>query len=401
LVWNILCVKPPTRTPYKERAKSDSFTKDADEAWKNLRSKKPSIVALKGNYFVGAEEKNAEQVPFKDQARFHLLLRFWPFVAQIYIPTNVIYDRKTKSLKTDFIPYALAIPDVISLKTFCDEIEPILRNKRGSELVGNAPRESIVDMASESALDLSYKLSQSLALKAGNQSTSDLISGIDVIHIHRKRENAKLLYVARISPTQTMIDEYARVKGMFRYALFRHQRLLNVLNECDWFNGFDKLICTTDLELTIGSYYFRADVRAAFKDSIQSNQSMKGEQDEVDTSDSKQTANQSSVEDLVYQLVSTYIRAKLKSKHELEWSDAFKGTEKEREYNEKKTKIAKDAFLSVRSRTGDDFIEYFVSTLCSFPQFLSEEGYATIAQALHTDTDKVRTLTLLALSARG
>jgi CRISPR-associated protein Cmx8 len=199
---------------------------------------------------------------------------------------------------------------------------------------------------------------------------------------------------------QNMIDEYARVKGMFRYALFRRQRLLNMLNEREWFSGFDKLISTTDSEQTFGSRYFRADVRTAFKDSMDNNQTTKGEQEEVDTDVSNQPAKKSSVEDLVYQLIGTYITAKLKSKYQLEWK-SVQGTPRESEYNEKKTKIAKDAFLSVRSRTGDDFVEYFVSTLCSFPQFLSEEGYATIAQALHTDTDKVRTLTLLALSARG
>jgi CRISPR-associated protein Cmx8 len=127
---------------------------------------------------------------------------------------------------------------------------------------------------------------------------------------------------------------------------------------------------------------------------------MKGEQDIVDIDETKQLANQSSVEDLIYQLIGTYITAKLKSKYQLDWR-GVQGSTKEKEYGDRKTKIAKDAFLSVRSRTGDDFVEYFVSTLCSFPQFLSEDGYATIAQALDTDTDKVRTLTLLALSARG
>jgi CRISPR-associated protein Cmx8 len=173
-----------------------------------------------------------------------------------------------------------------------------------------------------------------------------------------------------------------------------------MLNERAWFSGFGSFLSTTDSEQTMGSRFFRADVRTAFKDSMQGNQSTKGEQDEVDTETSKPPTNQSSVEDLIYQLTGTYITAKLRSKHKLEWK-GVQGSAREGEYGEKKTKIAKDAFLSVRSRTGDDFIEYFVSTLCSFPQFLTEQGYSTLAQALHTDTDKVRTLTLLALSARG
>jgi CRISPR-associated protein Cmx8 len=227
-----------------------------------------------------------------------------------------------------------------------------------------------------------------------------LLLGVDVVHLEKQGNNIRLWGTARIDPTQSMIDEYARVKGLFRYALFRRQRLLNMLNEREWFRGFGSLLSTTDSEQTIGSRFFRADVRAAFKDSMQGNQSTEGEQGKVNAEAPTQAANQTSVEDLIYQLVGTYITAKLRSKHQLEWKDV-QGSPKEAEYGEKKTKIAKDAFLSVRSRTGDDFVEYFVSTLCSFPQFLNEEGYATIAQALHADTDKVRTLTLLALSARG
>lgn len=107
------------------------------------------------------------------------------------------------------------------------------------------------------------------------------------------------------------------------------------------------------------------------------------------------------VEEIVYRLVGTYISAKLKSKYQLEWTEGYKGTPKEGEYNEKKGKIAREAFLAIRSRTESDFIDYFASTLCAFPQFLNEQGYATLAKALHEESDKVRTLAMLALSARG
>ncbi len=87
--------------------------------------------------------------------------------------------------------------------------------------------------------------------------------------------------------------------------------------------------------------------------------------------------------------------------YQLEWTEGYKNTPKEFEYNEKKGKVAREAFLAIRSRTESDFIDYFASTLCAFPQFLNEQGYATLAKALHTETEKVRTLTMLALSARG
>jgi CRISPR-associated protein Cmx8 len=193
-----------------------------------------------------------------------------------------------------------------------------------------------------------------------------------------------------------MIDEYARVKERFHNQLFRKQRMLNVLNEKDWFYGFDSLLSKTDSEQTMGQSYFRSDVRKAFED-IGITSKSKG----ANNMETTQEVIPKSTEEIVYRLVGTYISAKLKSKYQLEWNEGYKGTPKEVEYNEKKSKIAREAFLAIRSRTESDFIDYFASTLCAFPQFLNEQGYATLAEALHCETDKVRTLTMLALSARG
>ncbi len=399
MIWGVLRGVPATRRPFNERSEG-KFSEDADKVWQDLHRPADYTVDLPSNYFIGAQASNAENVAFKDRARFQFLLHFWTFVAQVYVPATVAYDSKTKQTKSKFIGYALAIPDVSNLEAFCDELPSVLQNNRGIEMAGYRPRDSVIDLAAEGALDLMNKLNQRLAVEAGKQSVSDLLLGVDVVHLEKQGNNIRLWGTARIDPIQSMIDEYARIKGLFRYALFRRQRLLNMLNDRAWFSGFGSLLSTTDSEEAFGSRFFRADVRTAFKDSMESNQSTKGEQDEVDTETSKSPANQSSVEDLIYQLTGTYITAKLRSKHQLEWK-GVQGSSREAEYGDKKTKIAKDAFLSVRSRTGDDFIEYFVSTLCSFPQFLNEEGYATLAQALHTDPDKVRTLTLLALSARG
>src|SRR5947209_2793686 len=377
MLWRILRGVPATRRPFDKRSEGE-FTEDADDVWQDLQRPADYTVDLPSTYFIGAQASNAENVPFKDRARFQFLLHFWAFVSQVYVPASLVYDNKAKQTKTEFAGFALAVPDVANLEVFCDELPSAMKNNRGVEMAGYRPRESVIDLAAEGALDLMNKLNQRLAVAAGNQSVSDLLLGVDVVHLEKQGNNIRLWGTARIDPMQQMIDEYARIKSLFRYALFLRQRLLNMLNEREWFNGFGSLLSTTDSEQTIGSRFFRADVRTAFKDSMQSNQSTKGEQDDVDTEASKLPANQSSVEDLIYQLTGTYITAKLRSKHQLEWK-SVQGSSREGEYGEKKTKIAKDAFLSVRSRTGDDFIEYFVSTLCSFPQFLNEQGYGTLS----------------------
>ena len=103
----------------------------------------------------------------------------------------------------------------------------------------------------------------------------------------------------------------------------------------------------------------------------------------------------------IYQLVGTYLSKKLKGKYDLEWN-AIKGTPKEKDYRENKEKIARDAFLAIRSRSSkEDFIEYFVSTICSVSQHLNQQAYLKVAEELFSRTEDIRTLTMLALSACG
>ncbi len=395
MIWSILRGVPATRRPYDERSEGE-FTEDADKVWQELNRPSDYTVELPSTYFIGAQASNAEDVPFKDRARFQFLLHFWSFVAQIYVPMTWSFDRKTNRESPKDAGFALVIPDVANLEFFCIDFREVLKN-RGYELFGYRPKESIVDVAAEGALELMGRINQRLATRI-NYQISDLLLGVDVVHLEKQGNNIRLWGNSRIDPIQEMIDEYSRVKARFTNALFRRQRILNVLNEKrEWFSGFDSLLSKTDSEQTIGSSFFRSDVRKAFEDIGVTNKN-KGAKE---MNGENQEAAPKTAEDLIYQIVGRYISAKLKSKFGLEWAEGYKGTGKEIEYNEKKGKVAREAFLAIRSRTDSDFIEYFASTLCAFPQFLNEQGYATLAKALHTETEKVRTLTMLALSARG
>ena len=394
MIWSILRGVPATRRPYDERSEGE-FTEDADKVWQELNRQGDFTVELPSTYFIGAQASNAENVPFKDRARFQFLLHFWSFVAQIYVPITWSFDRKTNRESPKDVGFALVIPDVANLEVFCEELPPVLQ-KREVELFGYRPKESIVDVAAEGALELMDKINQRLAKRVKYQ-ISDLLLGVDVVHLEKQGNNIRLWGNSRIDPIREMIDEYSRVKTRFTNALFRRQRILNVLNERNWFYGFDSLLSKTDSEQTIGSSFFRNDVRKAFEDIGVTNKN-KGAKEM--NGENQETASRTA-EDLIYQMVGRYISAKLKSKYQLEWTEGYKNTPKEFEYNEKKGKVAREAFLAIRSRTESDFIDYFASTLCAFPQFLNEQGYATLAKALHTETEKVRTLTMLALSARG
>src|SRR5262249_42906447 len=88
VMWNILRGVPKTRTPFEDRA-AGKQPKDAVKTWQELNQLPNFTVDLPSTYFIGAQANNTEKVPFKDRARFQFLLHFWPYIAQIYVPSVI------------------------------------------------------------------------------------------------------------------------------------------------------------------------------------------------------------------------------------------------------------------------------------------------------------------------
>jgi CRISPR-associated protein Cmx8 len=388
MVWSILRGVPATRKPFEMRAEGKTAD-DAMAVWKQLLQPAEFTVDLPSTYFLGAQANNAENIPFKDRARFQFLLYFWLFAAQIYVPAVVNNEGKR-----DFVGYAIAIPDIACLQWFCDELPGILSSRSPEGKF--RPYDSVVDLAVESALDMMKRLRDRLTQTAGEQSTASAVFGIDVIHTEKQGNNVRLLSMTRLNPEDTMIDEYTQIRQNFWSPLFRRQCLLNLVSHSPWYNGFDSLLCTLPYEQSIKNDYFRRDVRKKIEALIEEQKQM------------SQTATE--IEPMVFQLVKNYVSRKLKSKYDLEFKSEWKGLKQEelnkqegyQKYSEMKAKVAKSAFLDIRSRTEQmDFINYFVSSLCSVPQHMKGDDFVILTKELYGDPDKVRTLTLLALSANG
>jgi len=109
----------------------------------------------------------------------------------------------------------------------------------------------------------------------------------------------------------------------------------------------------------------------------------------------------------VYHLVSNYVNRKTEEKS----GKSYKNFKREKgedgktkniypsEYREAREKVCSDAFLGVRGRRDKEFVEYFIGTVCSVPQFLPESDYVAVSQALMSDWETVKTLSMLSLSA--
>lgn len=396
-LWKILKAKPTSRNPFKARIDEVSEPKDVKDVWQNLANPLSSI-KLAGSFYLGVQEKNAEDIPFKDRGKFQFLLHFWFFVSQIYVPVKISIekDKETKKfrekLDTDW-GYVIAIPDVINLRLFCSEFLDFL-SSREIDLFKYFPRECVIDLQLEAALKMSKRFEDQLIQREAEKSMSDLVHGIDIIHAHRPGDDTKFIYFGRFLPTREMSNDYEMRKNSLRSSTFRRQRLLNLVSNKNWYIGFDSLLCTIPYEQTMENDYFRHDARESFKHEV-------GEMTEETQQNNDTEVTEYSCEKLVLRLVKSYVLSKLDSKYQLKWKDV-QGTPKESEYRDKKAKIAKSAFLDVRSRSEkSDFINYFASTICSVSQRMNEESFEKLTRDLYEDTDKVRTLTMLALSANS
>lgn len=380
LVWTTLRGVPATREPYECRAEARPAT-DGAEAWDELAHGPLASVPLPSTYYLGAQATTAENVSFRDIARMRVLLHFWPFAVPIYVPA--VTDREGNR---DFVGYALVIPDIVDLEGFVADWSQVAR-ERGTEPSGYRPRDAVVDLPAEAGLDLARRAFDVVARREGVAPTRPWLNAVDVFHIEKEGNNVRVRAVIRLDLRRERVDHYARIRTAYWSAEFRRRQVLNILEEHKWWYGFGRLCAITPEELTIEDSKFRRDCRIAFT--------------EVEMTEAA-SEDQKTLEHLIYQVTRTYVFGRLASKYNLSWDPKLAADLSwKKDYEDKKEKIAREAFLAVRSRTGADFVGYFTSTICSVPQRLGERAFLEVARALHDPqkVEQVRSLTLLALSA--
>ena len=381
MVWRVPRGVPAQRTPFNRRAARET-TADAAQAWAGLRGGKP--VDLASTLYLGAQASTAENVPFRDHTRFEILLHFQPFVWQTYLPA--VLDEKSGRADYSGSAFAVVVPDVGELNAFCDELPAVLR-ARATGVAGYRPAGAVVDLPVLGALDLHAALRRRIAQAEGQRDTLDLVAGCEVLHFEKKGNNVRLLGRWRVEPDPHREAEHLRLRERLWCPLFRRHRLEGLLAGREWHYGFDRLVATRPVGLTIGDRGFRHDARVSFEDL-----------------EADMTEETTGTELLVYRVVGRYVARRLEQKHETAWSgvkDLSEDDPRRKEYADKRHKVARNAFLAVRGRTGAEFVEYFVGTLGAVGQGLSEGQYVHLARALHERPDEVRTLTLRARSARA
>ncbi|EMK08547.1 MULTISPECIES: type I-MYXAN CRISPR-associated protein Cmx8 [Leptospira] len=401
MIWNILRGIPTTRNVYENRA-SQEDSKDYLEMWSNLIKAAQKKSNIQGTYLLGSQDKNAEGIQFLDHNKNFLLLHFWPFIVQIYIPQKLKYDNTAKKflLSESTQEFVICIPEILDLNNFCMDYEEFLKS-RNNAVSGFRPKTSKILILEEGAWDWFDRLKTSLAKLEGSKQYSDILNGVDIFYFSKEGNNINNKATFRIRPNDMVLKKYEAFRDDNYYdPVLKKQVLLNLSKNEIWYNDFDKLFQTSGYEYFMGrgktkDIYFSRDVQKKFLGLTNTNKDKKNMEDSLETDEKIiSSENLKTIEEIIYWMIRNYISMKLASKYEFKKENITTN-----EYIEKKEKLAKESFLAIRSRTGVDFIDYFSSSICSVGQYMNEERFLTLTKALFEETDKVRTLCMLALSA--
>ena len=396
-LYKIVRLQPATKFPYEYRAgKRKNATPEVSDAWKMLRMNK--VQSLANHWYLGAMEFNSESVPFQNSGQQFFLLHFWPFATHIFIEQGLKLEKNI--LQHSEAGFVTCIPDVMRLATFVRAHERTLRTRTAdaARFLGYRPKAAIIDLADASALEADRWLDQALEQSLAND-TRRVVAGFQVVHAVKEGNSVRIRSNRIISPTPSAKNLSAFVQEKLWSHLVRRQVLATVLDHGDrpdpfpWWQGFERMCATWGKELTIHDAAFCHDARLLFSHFSQSQEST------MTDPDTPRPARE--LPTIILHVVQAWVNGRLQAKFQLKWSDVTDGKATRDQFEEKKGKLATEAFLAARSRPGREFARWFTATLCSINQRLSDEEFVLLSTALEQQPEQVRSLTLLALSARG
>ena len=386
-LFDVVRVQPATKYPYDHRAGIRSQeTPETSDAWEMLL--KGGTRGLANHWMLGSMDVNAEMVPFEDMGRNFFLLHFWPFSVHLFVPEFIDADGERQQ-----DGFAICIPDVSRLDQFVRRHIQVLQQRRG-EAGGFRPRQALIELPDAAALQAEEWFVAEIA-KGVDQNDAPATAGFQVVHAAKEGNSVRIRSNRIIAPTRDQ-RQHAKVINALGAHLTKRQVLENILAGTPWWSGFDRICATWSKYRTILDKAFCYDVRTLFERYHPKDRTM---------SNSPSSTNQShGIESLVLRIVQGWLRGRMQSKHQIDMKTIWELAKEDsrREDAEKKNgKLATEAFLAARSRPGREFSRWFTATLCSVNHYLSDTDFVTIAKALEERPEHVRTLTLLALSARG
>ncbi len=414
MLWNILRGIPTTRNVYNERA-DNKPSSETDKIWnsfaKSFKAKQKGTrltSPLSSSLFIGAEADNPEKIPFVGPVEDNFLLNFWTIVSLIHVPWEIKIERKEDQIwvnQSSEMGYVLSIPEPNHLEYFCEDVIDVLRSLDTAKSAYR-PRSARIDIFEESGLECLYYFTRRRIDDAGGFSTN--LHTIEMYHMQKKGNRTRQLAASRIHPDVNMIKEYAQVRDSMKNPFFKKMYLPALISGEAWHDHADMLFYNAPAPIFVHSAktpkktpFFGKDVRNKFV-AIDKNLEIRKGGDSMNEKDhDDQLARR------IFRLIRNYVFRKAEEKSGKRYEE-FKNNKNEKgyvkyppEYRETLEKVCMDAFLAMRGRREQDFIEYFTGTICSVPQFLPEEEYIEVAKDLMEEWRKIKNLSMLAISANS
>lgn len=412
MLWSTLRGKPTTRNVYEERAEGKHSSEGA-RTWKTIvkaskahEKGKVNTEPIASSLFIGAQDVNAERVPFQGEAKQNFLLHFWAIPSLIFCPRRMKIEHRAEGgvgVSHEDAGYVLVVPEPSNLKDFLDDTRQLLRSLNPA-IAGYRPKVALIDIPAEGGLEYLYHL---LHKRLKNEEVHYNLAAVEIYHLEKQGNNIRTLAAERIVPDSRALRDYETLREQCGNTIYKSLRIGNLLEGRRWHERTDSAFNNNPWEVFVGVSgktpanvrFFGTDVRKKFKAIEEELKLTKGDNPMSDDAKDDQLARR------VYGLVQAYVRQKTERKSGRRYED-FKnnkdGNNKTiypREYTVAQEKVCSDAFLAMRGRREQDFIEYFTGSICSVPQYLPEEDYVAVSDALIADWEKVKTLSMLALSA--
>jgi CRISPR-associated protein Cmx8 len=407
MLWNVLRAQPKTRKVYEERigkehssVAGELYNSLVKEQQQKAKGKKVTE-GIAGSVFIGAQSKNAESVSFTGIPSENFLLHFWHIVALTFVPRTFSFERSKEQagrIKWDDYGFALVIPEPAHLEDFLENIIDVLQSL-DARTSGRRPQKAIIDLHQEGGLEYLY----ALTLHRARQSY-DCVTGVEIYHIQKQGNNVRMLAAERIVPDEMVLQRYGAIRISPMNPLFKQFYLQSILQGNPWYQGALDILANYPVELLVSlqgktpknMHYFSVNANKKFHDI----------QMQMNTPEEDMSAEENRDELLairVYKIVRNYVGRKAESRSKLRMKEFPKDGDGKRlypkDYREAVEKVCLDAFLAMRGRREQDFVEYFTGTLCAVPHYLPEEDFLLVSQALINEPDKVKTLAMLAVSA--
>lgn len=441
-----------TRAPFNQKAnKPDEPCGLGVKTWEDLvTSRKESAksqfqrTGLTGALMLGAQSKNAELVAFHSRIDHAILLHFWQVVVMTFTP--FIVSRKDQ--KTKRVGYVLTLPDVADLIQFRASFPKMLGNLKtdgrgrpdGAQIdvpeqaslevlkalqggdVDNAVGSSMLP-ASRTSLIGGLAVARDAAAQTALRDLHGCVRAVEAYHMAKSDKKIEILAFGRVADRPGLIPAYLDIANRLRNPLFRGARLRALVREQDWHARFLELFTEypypffLEIEGKTPKYLprFGRDAKAQFAAHYQ-------EIHDVMLNEMDDDEKLKHLGILVRRIVGGYVDRRAAKKLGLDWDDlptVGEGRERRKvlpapeEFRKQQRRVCDDAFLQMRSRHDEDFVEFFAGSVCAVPHYFDGKSgdLAFLMQTLMTpaprdpvvrpvrNRDDVKTLAMLALSA--